>query len=257
MTNQERDATLEARLRRTLNGGWLGQPCYAYRTISSTMDVAHDLARQGAAQGTCVWAETQTAGRGRSGRTWSSPPGGMYLSFILRPQRPVTQIPQLSLVAGLAVAQGIRHVTKLPMAIRWPNDVLFDGKKIAGILVEASTYAVVGIGMNVEMNPHKLPEGATALRDLVAPVPDRFQLAAALMRHFETLYLQWTAEGFAAIRPMLTEYVSLFGQLVHVTTAKDHVEGQAVDLDERGRLLVRLESGVIRPFESGEVMLLR
>jgi BirA family biotin operon repressor/biotin-[acetyl-CoA-carboxylase] ligase len=134
-----RDPALEQRIAQVVNGARLGTPCHAFAELPSTMDAAHQLAADGAPEGTCVWAEQQTGGRGRAGRTWSSPPGGLYLSLILRPAREVREIPQLALVAGLAVAQTIYEVTGLWTSLRWPNDVLLNEQKVAGILVEAST----------------------------------------------------------------------------------------------------------------------
>ncbi len=245
------------------------------------MTVAHQLANDGAPEGACVWAETQTAGKGRAGRVWTSPRGGIYLSLILKPSRPTSDIPQLALLAGLAAAEAIRDVAALSSLIRWPNDLLIEGKKVVGILVEASTsdfrlqtsdnsetrnpkpetrnstYAVVGIGINVETNPQKLPEGAASLSQWCRPAPNRTRLAAAWLRHLARLYAAWNAEGFAAIRPELLQWIGLFGQLVHVTVGHDTVQGQAIDLDDAGRLLVRLESGLIRAFHAGEVALLR
>ncbi len=259
----------EASLTQALHGTAFGHhPCYAFQEIPSTMDLAHRLAHQGANEGTCVWAETQTGGRGRAGRTWVSPPGGLYLSVVLRPTRPLHEVPQLALVAGLAAAQAIHEVTHLNPMIRWPNDVLFNGQKVGGILVEVKSdvgdkgqgttpvHAVVGMGVNVTTNPKDLPEGATSLGQWTPSAPDRLVLAATLVRHLEQHYRHWSREGFASIRPSLLRWTGLFGQLVHITTAKAAFEGQAIDLDETGRLLVRLDSGIMHPFDIGEVTLL-
>ena len=282
---ETRDTALEQRLSHALDGLRLGKPCYAFQELTSTMDVAHQFASQDASEGTCVWAEKQTAGRGRAGRVWSSAPGGIYLSVILRPSRQVSELPQLSLVAGLAVAEAIQELTSLPAVIRWPNDVLFNGKKLAGILTEASTqhipaslshlpgraahstqqYAVAGIGINVTTDPQDLPDEATTLQEVSDTFSrtksvrhfERLELAPALFRHLEWVYQQWDREGFPAIRPAFLARLSLLGSLVHIRTPQEIFEGQAMDVDEEGRLLVRLESGVVRTFEVGEVTLLR
>jgi len=273
-------ASIEKQLARELASLPLGTPCQAFESIPSTMTIAHQLADEGAPEGACVWAQTQTAGKGRAGRVWTSPRGGVYLSLILKPLRPTSEIPQLALIAGLAAAEAIRDVAALSSLIRWPNDLLIEGKKVVGILVEASTsdrrpqtsdnsetrnpqpetrnstYAVVGIGMNVETDPKDLPDGAASLRQWCQPAPNRIRLAAAWLRHLARLYAAWNADGFAAIRPELLPWIGLFGQLVHITTAKESYQGQAVDLDESGRLLIRLDSGVLRPIDMGEVTLL-
>ena len=222
------------------------------------MDVAHELAAAGAGEGTLVWAARQEQGRGRLGRTWASPEGGAYFSFILRPMRPATEIPQLSLVAGLAAAESIGELTGLAPSVRWPNDVLIGEKKVCGILTEARHGAVViGIGINVSTDPAHLPDPATSLKAVGAPACDPCRLTAALCRQFDQWYDVWTARGFDPIREALRPRMALFGQPVHLTAGSEHLEGTATDLDESGRLLVRLDSGLMRAFEMGEVTLLR
>jgi BirA family biotin operon repressor/biotin-[acetyl-CoA-carboxylase] ligase len=266
----KRDPALEQRLLAALNGARFGQPCYAFQELASTMDVAHQLALDGAPEGACVWAETQTKGRGRAGRQWASAPGGIYLSLVLRPTRAVSELPQLALVAGLATAQAIHELANLSPTIRWPNDVFLSGQKVAGILIEAKSssrpqstvhspqsHVIIGIGVNVTTDPRNLPEGATTLDQHAKPALDRFVLAATLFRHLEQAYQQWNANGFAAIRPALIPWVGLFGQPVTITAGSRQFEGTASDLDDAGRLLVRLDSGLVRAFEVGEVTLLR
>ena len=248
----------------------IGQPCYTFAEVPSTMDAAHQLAAEGAPEGACVLAETQTSGRGRSARQWVSPQGGIYLSVILRPTRSLTEWPQLALVAGLAVAQAVNETTKLSPSIRWPNDVLLNGKKLAGILTEAKSsgydprstihdprsYTVVGIGLNVSAGTG-LPDVATALDQHVTPAPDREALTSNLFNWLEQVYDQWNREGFSAVRPGLLRWTGLFGLMVHLTTGQGTFEGQAVDIDEAGRLLVRLDHGIVRAFDAGEVTLLQ
>src|SRR3990167_2704863 len=157
-----RDPALEARLRPHLEGTAMGRSLYAFTSVGSTMEVAHELAQQRAPHGTLVWAQRQEQGRGRLGRVWESPAGGIYCSVILWPLHTAAETPQLSLVAGLAVAQTIQQATSLFPTIRWPNDVLIEQKKVCGILVEARAGAVViGIGMNVTTDPLDVPEHAT------------------------------------------------------------------------------------------------
>lgn len=263
---EKRDPKLEQQLLQALNGARIGKPCYAFREVSSTMDVAQRLASESAPEGACVWAERQVSGRGREGRLWVSPQGGIYCSLILRPTRSVGELPQLALVTGLATVEAIQQLTGLSAAIRWPNDVLVAGKKVAGILAEASTQptagrtqisVVVGIGINVTTEPSDLPEGAASLAQWAKPVPDRVVFAGALFRQFERVYQQWTDEGFTAIRPALIRWSGLFGKLVHIRTPSGRFDGQATDLDEAGRLLVRLDSGLVRAFDVGDVTLLR
>lgn len=222
------------------------------------MDRAHALAREGAGEGTLVFAARQQQGRGRLGRTWESPEGGVYFSLILRPARSPEEIPQLSLVAGLAAAEAIREVTGLSASIRWPNDLLLEERKVAGILIEAKEPAVVlGVGINVTTQPTVLPETATSLAAWGAAC-DPYGLAAGVCRRFEGWYDGWSANGFGPIREALRPWLSHLGEVVRVTRGTAHqVEGQALDVDEAGRLLLRLESGAIRSFDAGEVTFLR
>ena len=133
----EREPELEALLSRYMNGCALKGPVYAFKQTGSTMEEAHSLAAKGSPEGTIVFAQSQSQGRGRLGRVWDSPEGGAYFSIILRPKQLAADIPQLSLVTGLAAAEGLRQLCHIYPSIRWPNDVLINQKKLAGILVEA------------------------------------------------------------------------------------------------------------------------
>ena len=258
--SDERDPTLEAQLARHLDGWTI----HAFQHVTSTMEVARELAADGAPERTLVWAARQEQGRGRLGRTWESPEGGVYLSLMLKPTRPMTEISQLSLVAGLATVEAIQRVTNLFCAIRWPNDLLLAGKKVAGILVEirsglraqGSLYAVIGIGINVAVDPRELPEIATSLRAAGASA-DPYRLTGELCRRFAAWYDVWTRDGFGPIREALRPWIGIFGQPVHIAAGAERFEGTASDLDDSGRLLVRLDSGIIRHFDMGEVTLLR
>ncbi|MBI2104643.1 MAG: biotin--[acetyl-CoA-carboxylase] ligase [Candidatus Omnitrophica bacterium] len=293
----QRDPELEARLSRHIGG----RPVHAFQQVGSTMEVAHQLAAEGAAEGTLVVAARQEQGRGRQGRTWASPEGGAYCSLILRPARPPSETPQLSLVAGLAAAEAIRDMACLYPAIRWPNDLLLREKKVAGILTEQKVpgcsvehprmaagdaepgpppparrprrprtadgvaarqdprpgVVIIGIGINVATNPAQLPEGSTSLAAEGAPHVSREELLAGWCRRFSAWYEVWTRQGFGPIREALRPWIGLFGHPVQLTAGSEQLQGTAQDLDESGRLLVRLDSGVQRAFEMGEVALLR
>ncbi len=282
-----RDPSLEAHLKTYLTGCCFGETLHAFACVDSTMELAHALAASGVREGTLVWAAQQRQGRGRLGRSWNSPLGGAYFSFILRPTRPITEVPQLSLVVGLAAAETIQQLAGLFAAIRWPNDLLINGRKVAGILVEAKNSAViVGVGLNVTTDPTQLPETATSLvacepcgsvtQGAIPSEParasrgtDPFALTAELCRRFDAWYDVWTGKGFAPIREALRPWMGMFGQPVRVVTAtlspqstvdgpqQSSFEGIAQDVDEQGRLVVRLDSGLLHAFDVGEVALLR
>ena len=271
ISDAQRSPELEEQLAPILEG----RAVYAFQSVGSTMEVAHELAAEGAPEGTLVFASRQEQGRGRWGRAWESPEGGVYLSLIVRPSRPVDQIPQLSLVAGLAMAETILQTTHLFASIRWPNDLLLGGKKVAGILAEGRSpkaegqntglrppasglrpAVVIGIGINVSTDPSKLPDVATSLHAAGA-VCDPLELTGALCDTFDAWYDGWTKQGFDLIRQALRPWIGLFGHPVQLTAGSEQFQGTAVDLDEQGRLVVRLDSGIQRNFEMGEVTLLR
>jgi BirA family biotin operon repressor/biotin-[acetyl-CoA-carboxylase] ligase len=261
-TTAARDAGTARRLRKALNG-WA---VHAYESVSSTMEVAHEFADEGAPELTLVAARRQEHGRGRLGRAWTSPEGGVYFSALLRPKQPLSEVPQLSLVAGLSATEAVRELTGLHPSVRWPNDLLLEGRKLAGILTESRNGAVVlGIGINITTAQCDLPEGAVSLADRLpggaAPdvrAPDfPPALIAAVCERLAYWYGLWSRKGFADIHAALRPLMALFGRPVHVTTGSDYFEGTAQDLDERGRLVVRLDSGIQRTFEVGDVSLLR
>ncbi|MDP3702894.1 MAG: biotin--[acetyl-CoA-carboxylase] ligase, partial [Candidatus Omnitrophota bacterium] len=223
----------------------------------------------------------QTQGRGRLGRVWESPEGGIYCSLIVRPslgtppaggvgegvpepqaegrpRRSVRDIPQLSLLMGLSAAEAIRESAMVSPRVRWPNDLLIGAQKIAGILTEARDGAVViGIGINVSTAPTDLPDTATSLAAAGGENLDLFHLTARLYRRFFRWYDLWSGEGFPPVHEALRPHMGLFGEIVHIRAGSEEFEGTATDLDESGRLLVRLDSGILKPFDVGEVTLLR
>jgi BirA family biotin operon repressor/biotin-[acetyl-CoA-carboxylase] ligase len=167
---------------------------------------------------------------------------------LLRPKQPLSEIPQLSLVAGLSAAEAVSQLTGLYPSIRWPNDLLLNGRKLAGVLTESRNGAVVlGIGINITTPQAELPEHAVALADalpagstLDVRSPDvTASLIAAICQRLSEWYAIWGRKGFAPIHAALRPLMALFGQPVHVTTGSDYFEGTAQDLDDRGRLVVR------------------
>lgn len=270
-----RDLSLEQRLAEALGANQRGM-LRAFQTVGSTMDEAHALAADGAADGSLIVALRQSQGRGRQGRVWESPEGGVYLSVVLRPTKPMDEVPQLALVAGVALAEAVKAVTRLLPSIRWPNDLLLGEKKLAGILCEGargkpaptvakggpggqgagSAYVILGIGINVLTSPDVLPETGTSLAAAGAPC-EAAPLTAALYTRLLAWYDVWARNGFAPVRAALRPWIGLFGQIVHISAGSERLEGVAHDLDERGRLVVRLDSGILRPFDMGEVTLLR
>ncbi len=237
----------------------LGRTVHAEDEVDSTNDVARRLADDGAPHGTLVVAESQRHGRGRRGRAWVSPPGkNLLFSLVLRPDLPPVRAPELTLVAAVAVAEVLRDAG-FEARIKWPNDVLLEGRKVAGLLtelcVEGATvrWAVLGIGVDVNAPrsafPPELVETATSLAIVRGEEVPRVFLLATLLASLEAWLGRHEAEGFAPVRERWIELSATLGAKVRA----EGVEGVAVDLAEDGALLVRDASGTIRRVVAGDV----
>lgn len=242
----------------------MGQTIKLFGTVDSTQPIAHKLAEQGAAEGTLVLAERQTAGRGRMGRSWHSPQSkGVWMSLVLRPRVPLHFTPQLTLLVAVALCRAIRKIEPLPVAIKWPNDLLIEGKKVSGILLESSAederlrYVIVGIGISVNMReddyPPELADKATSLRIASGKEWSRAGLIRSFLEQFEQLYALYHAEGFEPIR-VAWEALSLsLGKPILARTFAGNVEGVAESIDGMGALLVRLKDGTVTKLYSAEI----
>lgn len=243
-----------------LRGGW--RDVHWLARVDSTQQVARDLARRGAAEGTAVVAEEQTAGRGRLGRTWHSPPGeNLYCSVVLRPPRAPAEVPQIALVTGVAVAAAVEEATGRRPAIKWPNDVLLEGKKVAGILTEMESeidrvhHVITGIGVNLNTRrfPRELREKASSLLLLTGRPVDRARFAAGLLAALEARYGRYLAVGFASVRTEWESYSCLTGTEVRVQGPGGEVAGRVLGLDDDGALRLRGPGGGITRVVAGEV----
>jgi BirA family biotin operon repressor/biotin-[acetyl-CoA-carboxylase] ligase len=234
-----------------LPDGWT---LVAFESVGSTNDEATRLAEAGAPEGTFVWAQTQTGGRGRRGRRWASPVGNLYCSTVLRPACPAPRAAELGFVAALAVADLVRDGRAV--RVKWPNDVLVDGGKVAGILPESSIaqdgrveHVVLGIGVNVSFAP-SLPEmrypGAMLGGTVVAAVEG---LTAGLARWLS----QWRRHGFETIRAGWLERAGPLGAEVDVKLGDELVRGAFAGMDREGALLLETPAGP-RRIVSGELL---
>lgn len=253
-------------LRPLLNTHDVGQVLHWYEELGSTNDRARELAEAGAEHGEVVVAEAQTAGRGRRGRGWVSPPRkNLYVSVVLRPDLPPSRAPELTLVASVAVCEALRQAG-VDAGIKWPNDVLASGKKIAGILTELAaepdrvSWVVVGMGINVNARQEDFPDDLRAQATSVLlerghPAP-RALLAAACFTALESWVDRHAEEGFGPVRTAWRERSVTLGQRVVVKVDGGELTGVAEDIDEAGALLVRGPSGLERIL-TGDVALLR
>jgi BirA family biotin operon repressor/biotin-[acetyl-CoA-carboxylase] ligase len=250
-------------LGRHLTGTW--RRIEWYPEVDSTQRVARELAHEGAAEGTVVIAEAQTAGRGRLGRRWHSPPdANLYCSILLRPTLPPGVVPQLALVAGLGVAEAIGSLGLRP-ALKWPNDVLLHGRKAVGILTEMEAelervrFVILGIGVNVNTRaadfPPYLRDTATSLALAAGRPIDRLAFTATMLASLERLYGRFLAAGFGSLRAEWEARDVLHGERVTATAAGTDVTGRVVGLDDDGALRVAVRGGEVRRIVAGEVTL--
>lgn len=220
-------------------------------TVGSTSDEAKALASAGAAHGTLVWAQEQTAGRGRLDRQWQSPRGNLYTSCILRPDVTPARAAELGFVAALAMAETVRALlpATVPVALKWPNDVLVDGGKVAGILLEAQSgprgaidWLVLGMGINVVAAPTDTPYRAVALQPLGAVADAKLVLELLYGALAERLD-DWQRSGFAGIRARWLALARGLGQPIEIRQGTETVEGRFVDLDPDGALVLETLDG--------------
>jgi BirA family biotin operon repressor/biotin-[acetyl-CoA-carboxylase] ligase len=236
-----------------------------FEEVASTNDLAKELAARGAPEGTLVVAEAQSRGRGRLGRQWNSPPGtGLYVSLLLRPPLPPTEMPQITLTAAVAVARALKRVTGVAPGIKWPNDLLLAGKKLGGILTEMETesdqirHLVVGLGLNVGNRafPEELADMATSLAlGLGRPLPKNSRLAIlkAWLEEFEDLYERFLAREFTGILEEWRSLTVTLGQRVTVRQGPLAIHGLALEVAPDGALLLETDSGEVVRVTSGEI----
>jgi BirA family biotin operon repressor/biotin-[acetyl-CoA-carboxylase] ligase len=223
------------------------------------MDTARQMARQGATDGTIIIAGEQTAGKGRMKRSWLSPRGNIALSIVLYPDIP--SLPYLIMIASLAVVHAIETVTGVKAQIKWPNDVLIDGKKVCGILIENQVngnkvaYSIVGIGINVDLNTADYPEiSSTSISLDSKSVPDlRIKIIRSLLAEFERLYLK-LPDGRLIYEAWYSQLFTL-GKKVRATTGTKIIEGLADSVDETGALSIRKPDGTLVKVVAGDVTL--
>jgi BirA family biotin operon repressor/biotin-[acetyl-CoA-carboxylase] ligase len=246
-----------------LNTAAFGRSVKLFDEVGSTQDELRSLADNGAPEGALVIAERQTQGRGRMGRTWLSPAGkGIWMSLLLRPRVPVQQTPQLTLLAAVALSRAIHRVVPLAIGIKWPNDLLVDGRKISGILLESAAederlrYVIVGMGISVNLDPEDYPDElqsrAISLKMASGSPVNRAELIAAIMEEFESLYELFQEKGFAPIRLLWEAHSVTLNRPAKLVTPQGTVEGIPEGLDDSGGLKVRLKDGSIRTVYSAE-----
>ncbi len=248
-----------------LNPSRLGTRFHYFEEVVSTNSTARELAEKGAGEGEIVVAETQTAGRGRLGRRWASPPfANLYLSIILRPKLPPVHAPQITLMAAVALAETTAAFIPGFAAIKWPNDIMVGGKKLGGILTELSCdaervhYAILGIGVNLnfslEVMPEEIRRRATSVLALTGQSVSRESFLRRLIQDLDRCYGVLEASGFGAIAARWEARFDLRGRRVRVEMLGQEIVGRAKGLDAEGALLVENESGAVQRIIAGDVV---
>ena len=244
---------------------------HAFRHVETTGSTNADLARlanedPSLPDGFVLLADVQTAGKGRQGRNWSSPPGsGLTFSVLLKPDVTPLRASTLPLVVGLAVAQAVgRLVPNCRVCLKWPNDILVDGRKLCGILCEMRAdgdhvrHIVAGVGLNVNLAvadmPNEIAAIATSLRIVSGQGFDRREVLDALLLSLEGNYLRWLGEGFRSLLPEIGRYDFLRGNPVTIERGASTLSGIAIGIAADGALLVRHDDGSIEPVYSGDAL---
>lgn len=257
------DALLPEEIKAGLDTRFLGREIVHQQETASTQEIAKALASRGAVEGTIATAETQSGGRGRIGRQWSSPEGGIYFSVILRPDIKPGEALQLPLMAGVAVAQAIKINTRLDPKLKWPNDIMLKNRKVGGILTEMSAetdrldWVIIGIGLNVNIPHGSFPEDvegiATSLMEAGGKSVSRVRLLQDIIVELESLYDELVKSGFESLRAKWKALSDTIGANVGVNLPMEQVAGLAVDIDPDGALILEREDGTREKIIAGVV----
>jgi BirA family transcriptional regulator, biotin operon repressor / biotin---[acetyl-CoA-carboxylase] ligase len=262
-TDLDRPPLSAARLRAVLRDGGLWREIRVVEETTSTNADVRAAAERGEAEGLVVIAERQSSGRGRLDRQWESPPrAGMLMSLLLRPKVAAARLPLLPLLTGIAVVEAVRVVAELPAKVKWPNDVLIDGRKLGGILVERTPdgAVVVGIGVNASTRMEELPVPTATSIQIAGGVPDRESLVKETLRAFDRRYAGFTQSAGApeSVLPAYREVCETIGREVEVRLPDgESARGMAVTVDDGGMLVMRGADGAERAWSAGDVVHVR
>ncbi|MFQ5480530.1 MAG: biotin--[acetyl-CoA-carboxylase] ligase [Thermodesulfobacteriota bacterium] len=244
---------------------FIGRKIHFFESLPSTNNKALELARTGAPEGTLIISETQTNGRGRLGREWSSPPGvNLYASIILRPRAAAHELQGITLLGAIAVAEAVARFSRRPPDVKWPNDILIDSKKVAGILMEMYTeaemtsFVIAGIGVNLNMDPSILPaplnREATSIKNVSKTAVARAAFTQTLCQSMESWYNTFLNKGLSAIIDAWRGYFRAEGKDVKVRSHNKTVKGICLGVNNSGALLIRDSMGVTQKILSGDLV---
>lgn len=250
-------------IKHDLKTKYIGHSIYYEEVMSSTQEIAHKLAQEGSEEGTIVITDHQTKGRGRLGRSWESETrSGIWMSIILRPNIPPNQAPQLTLLTAVAIVQVIENMTSIECEIKWPNDILVNGKKLVGILTELQAEAdaiqsiIIGIGINVNTKqfPEELQDKATSLyKENNEQKISRATLVQSILQQMEFLYEEYLDTGFEAIKLRWESYAISLGKFITARTLNGEIKGLAKGITNEGVLLIEDKDGHIHQVYSADI----
>lgn len=259
------DVLAPAGIKAGLKTEMMGKTIHYFKETESTNILARDMAGS-VDEGTVVIAESQTGGRGRLGRKWISPEGGIWLSVVLKPRMQPLYAPRITLLAGVAVAKTIRSYG-LPAKIKWPNDVLINGKKVCGILTEIGAemdsiqYVIVGVGIDANVDTETFPEefrdSSTSLKSELGNDIDRVEFVQRLLLELEVLYMKFQKEGFSSIMEEWRIMSATIGEWVKITTQSRTMYGEAIGVDSEGALILETGEGKLEKIVAGKCEHLR
>ena len=238
----------------------LEQKIHHFREIGSTMNVARELARKGVEEGTIIVAESQIHGRGRLGREWLSPEGGIYFTITLRPKISPIYAPRINLMASVAIATTIRKLFRLKAVLKWPNDVLIEGRKVCGILAEMDTemdiinFINLGIGINANPSVSQFEETATSLKKELEREISRKEILSSVLKEIAK------HQALLTKGDLLEEWKNLSATLnkdVRVVAPGEEIVGQAIDIDTNGALIIKGKDGSLKSAVAGDCIHLR
>lgn len=245
---------------RGLTSRVIGSRIFSYDEVDSTNDVVWRLGEQNAAEGACVFAEHQKKGRGRLGRSWSAPKGKSVLfSVLLRPALPPSEVSKITLVAAVSVAKTVARFCGKTPGIKWPNDILFENRKLCGILTEMSAeldrvkFVVLGVGVNANALRRELPVEAVSLKEIAGKAVSRVDFARKLLKQLDEDYAALKAGSFDELARTWEEFSVTSGRRVVATVMGRKIHGQAAGIDSDGALWIRKDNGLQERIVAGDV----
>ncbi|MGB8216921.1 MAG: biotin--[acetyl-CoA-carboxylase] ligase [Candidatus Methanoperedens sp.] len=259
------DSLTPGGIRAGLKTNIIGKNIQYFKETESTNIIAREMAGS-VEEGTVVIAESQTGGRGRLGRKWLSPEGGIWLSIILKPGIQPLYAPRITLMAGVSAAKTIRSLG-IPAKIKWPNDILINGKKVCGILTEIEAeidmieYCVVGIGIDANVDTESFPEeirdSSTSLKKELGREINRVDFVQKLLSEFDALYLKFRKDEFPSILDEWRNMSATIGEWVKITTQSRTIYGEAIGVDNEGALILETDEGKLEKIVAGNCEHLR